>query len=135
AIQEYNVTLHYLNKSHPIQSNADEYNIIAKDIKTPIIVVQNDYNITARDIKLPIYGGEGIYNQDEHSSCSVGFGAKRKDEEHYFIITAGHCTKTHHNTFFALYSWDENTPGPTIGYMSNHQINQIDIGAIFIGSD
>ncbi|CAG8745878.1 25626_t:CDS:1, partial [Gigaspora margarita] len=46
AIQEYNVTLHYLNKSHPIQSDADEYNIIAKDIKTPIIGVQNDDNIT-----------------------------------------------------------------------------------------
>ncbi|KAF0555235.1 hypothetical protein F8M41_017623 [Gigaspora margarita] len=135
AIQEYNVTLHYLNKSHPIQSDADEYNIIAKDIKTPIIGVQNDDNITVRDIKLPILGGEGIYNLDDHLVCSAGFGAKRKDKEDYFIITAGHCTKTKFNTIFKLYSWNENTTGPTIGFMLRHQIEPIDIGAIFIGSD
>ncbi|RIB13700.1 hypothetical protein C2G38_2144402 [Gigaspora rosea] len=135
AIQKYNVTLHYLNKSHPIQSDADEYNIIAKDIKTPIIGVHNDDNITVRDIKLPILGGEGIYNLDDHLACSAGFGAKRKDKEDYFIITAGHCTKTKYNTIFKLYSWNENTTGPTIGFMLRHQIEPIDIGAIFIGSD
>ncbi|CAG8788684.1 42618_t:CDS:2 [Gigaspora margarita] len=63
AIQQYNVTLHYMPP--PIQSDVDGYNIIARDIKTPIIGFQSDDNITARDIIFPIYGGEGIYNQND----------------------------------------------------------------------
>ncbi|KAF0427128.1 serine protease [Gigaspora margarita] len=137
AIQQYNVTFHYLDKRklHSIQNDVDVYNIIARDIKTPVIDVQSDDNITARNIKLPILGGEGIYNLDDHLECSAGFGAKRKDKEDYFIIIAGHCTKTKFNTIFKLFSWNENTTGPTIGFMLRHQIEPIDIGAIFIGSD
>ncbi|RIB22790.1 hypothetical protein C2G38_2293809 [Gigaspora rosea] len=58
----------------------------------PQNIIQSQLNDDFNSVELRILGGDGLYNNETESICSVGFWTRDKyNQNELYIITAGHC--------------------------------------------
>ncbi|CAG8599250.1 17805_t:CDS:1 [Cetraspora pellucida] len=115
-IRQYNETIHF-SRSDGIQSS---------DIKVDSMKIDN--------INTSILGGDGLYNKQDHRTCSLGLWAKSNDLKSDYFVTAGHCSNSN-NTSFYYYPWNTTGHSTYIGYMRFWRTHPLDVGLILINND
>ncbi|KAF0513448.1 hypothetical protein F8M41_017762 [Gigaspora margarita] len=83
----------FINATRPFNPTI----IYGKDQENPSFsqnLAQSRRDVDSRNLEVKVLGGDGLFNEETGSGCSVGFWVKSEDyrgKEVFSIMTAGHC--------------------------------------------